>query len=198
VLTPATLADVSHVVNTWRARTPIVLVVCGLSGSGKSHLAAAFSEASGLPVLNSDAVRKELAGESRETRLDGSYYSDEFDRRTYAELGRRARAAVAGGGGVLVDATFRRASDRAAFADALGEGAPQPLFVCLTAPRDTLVERVRDGGDRTSDATPEVVARQSFEPFDELPAECWTEIASDRPPNEVASEVEAWLAERRS
>lgn len=42
----------------WRARLPLVIVVCGVPASRKSSLAAAVAQASGLPHLSSDLTRK--------------------------------------------------------------------------------------------------------------------------------------------
>ena len=44
------------------APPPTVLVVCDLSGSGKSTLAALLAQRTGFRLLNSDTVRKTLAG----------------------------------------------------------------------------------------------------------------------------------------
>src|SRR5271166_5886966 len=46
----------------WRARLPLVIVVCGLPGSGKSTLAAELAQLARVPQLSSDVIRKRLAG----------------------------------------------------------------------------------------------------------------------------------------
>lgn len=46
----------------WRAPEPLALVVCGGPATGKSYISGALGARSGLPLLNSDVVRKELAG----------------------------------------------------------------------------------------------------------------------------------------
>jgi aminoglycoside phosphotransferase family enzyme len=43
-------------------RAPEVIVVCGLSGTGKSTVARVFGDVTGFPVVSSDVLRKELAG----------------------------------------------------------------------------------------------------------------------------------------
>src|SRR3954466_16247825 len=109
-------------------RAPFVLVLCGLSGSGKTRLATELAEATGLPALTSDVVRKRLAGLSPQERAGEEDYSGEFSERAYEGLGRLAHEAVRDRGGAIVDATFRRARDRAAFARGLDSGLPAPLF----------------------------------------------------------------------
>ena len=124
----------------WRARLPLVIVICGVPAAGKSHLAQALGEVSGLPHLSSDRTRKRLAGIRPQQRAASAAYSPEFNRLTYAELGRRAARATAACGGALVDATFRHRADRDAFANAFGDAAPL-LFVECRAPAGVLAER---------------------------------------------------------
>src|SRR5829696_1984096 len=54
----------------WRARHPRLIVVAGLSASGKTTLASLLAERSGLRHLASDPVRKRLAGIPPAARAD--------------------------------------------------------------------------------------------------------------------------------
>lgn len=182
----------------WRARRPLVLVVCGAAATGKTRLSRALSELSGLPHLESDTVRKQLAGLDPRERAPEREYGEEASGRTYAELGARAAASPAG---AIVDATFRRRAHRAAFGEAYGEGTPAPLFVECRAPAATVAEwaRKRVGeADRTSDATPEIARRtlSEFEPLDEVPAGEHVAVRTDRPMEEAIDDVEAALDAR--
>ena len=91
---------------------PMMVVVCGPSGTGKSTLAAELSNHTGFVRLSSDRIRKELAGvpakERRKEPFGGGIYSDEFTARTYAELLRRAAGLLKEGRSVVLDATFGR------------------------------------------------------------------------------------------
>jgi uncharacterized protein len=179
----------------WRARLPLVIVLCGVPAVGKSHLAQALAEVSRLPHLSSDVTRKRLAGIRPHQRATSAVYSTDFNRMTYAELGRRAARGTAACGGALVDATFRRRADRDAFADAFGHAAPL-LFVECRAPARVLAERAaqrdRQPG-RVSDASLSVVVRESsaWEALDELPPEAHVTLRSDR-------RVEAQLEDLRA
>jgi aminoglycoside phosphotransferase family enzyme/predicted kinase len=167
----------------WRARLPLVIVVCGVPAVGKSHLAQALAEVSRLPHLSSDVTRKRLAGIRPQRRATSAVDSADFNRMTYAELGRRAARGTAACGGALVDATFRHRADRDAFADAFGDAAPL-LFVECRAPARVLAERAaqrdRQPG-RVSDASLSVVVRESsaWEALDELPPEAHVTLRSD-------------------
>ena len=169
----------------WQARLPLVIVVCGVPAAGKSHLARALAETSRLPHLSSDVTRKRLAGIRPQQRAGKAVYSAEFNRLTYAELGRRAARETYARGGALVDATFRHRADRDTFADAFGDAAPL-LFVECRAPARVLAERAaqRDSRrGRVSDASLSIVLRESstWDPLDELPPEAHVTVRSDRP-----------------
>lgn len=184
----------------WRARLPLAIVVCGLPASGKSHLAHGLAQLAGLGQLSSDETRKQLAGIRASRRAPDDTYTAEWNARTYAELGRRAAAEVAGRGGAIVDATFRHAADRRRFMEAFGAAAPLLFIECL-APAAVLAERAarrqRDR-ERVSDADLDVVLREqrSWEPLDEVPAEAHLALRTDRAPGVIAGDVLALLDRR--
>jgi aminoglycoside phosphotransferase family enzyme/predicted kinase len=182
---------------SWRARHPLVLVVCGPPASGKTVLAEALSAASGLPHLSSDIVRKRLAGLDPEERAPLETYSETASLRTYTELG----AAAAAAGGAVVDATFRRRAHRAAFRDGYGEVVPEPVYVECRAPAAVIAERARrrERDPRsTSDATADLATGQlaGLEPLDEVAAHLHVAVRTDQPLAEVVDEVEAALDAR--
>ena len=110
----------------WRTRRPAIVVVCGVSGSGKTTLARALADLSGWPYVSSDLTRKRLAGVAPTDRASPETYSAEFTARTYQELGRATREAIDRSGAVIVDATFHRRKERAAFRAALGDALRRP------------------------------------------------------------------------
>ena len=176
----------------WRVRRPLALVLCGGAATGKTYLAEELVSLSGLPRLNSDVVRKELAGLDPTARAPQAVYSEDANVRTYRELGARAAAAI---DGAIVDATFRRRAHRAAFAEAFGG---QAAFVECIAPAAVVAERARRrelDPERVSDATPAIAARQrrEFEPLDEVAAEAHLMLRTDRPRSELVGALEDWL-----
>jgi aminoglycoside phosphotransferase family enzyme/predicted kinase len=184
----------------WVTRLPLILIVCGVPGSGKSYLASSLRELSGLPHLSSDVTRKRLAGLPPTDRAPDQSYSAEWNARTYAELARRARRALATTGGAVVDGTFRHLADRQAFTSALGETA-RLLFVECHAPYSVLCDRAarreRHSG-RISDAGTAVVGRErsSWQPLDEVPAAAHLAVRTDRPLDEIVGDVVALLDRR--
>ncbi|HSH12939.1 MAG TPA: ATP-binding protein, partial [Desulfurivibrionaceae bacterium] len=93
-----------------------VWVFFGLIASGKSYLAEAWAARHGFCHLNSDRIRKELAGAAsvsgRGAPPDQGIYTPEFSRRTYDEMLTRAGAALAAGQPVLLDASYQSRAER--------------------------------------------------------------------------------------
>jgi aminoglycoside phosphotransferase family enzyme/predicted kinase len=169
----------------WRARAPLVIVIAGVSASGKSTVAAALAEASGFGHVNSDVVRKRRGGLRPTDRAPQCLYSSASSRGTYVELGEEAGARARAGEGAIIDATFRRRVDRDAFRAALGAAAT-PVFVECRAPARVLTARAtRRAGDpdRVSDADLDIVRRQleEAEPFDDVSAGDHVFVRTDRP-----------------
>ncbi|MGZ4220635.1 MAG: bifunctional aminoglycoside phosphotransferase/ATP-binding protein [Solirubrobacteraceae bacterium] len=184
----------------WRARLPLVIVVCGVPASGKSSLAQAVANQSGLAYLSSDVVRKELARIAPTDRAPHTVYSPRWNARTYAELGRRAARAVARDRGAIVDATFRCRADRDSFSAAFESRAPL-LFVECKAPLSVLSARgsAREHGQPlVSDAGLGVVLREhaAWEPLDELPANAHLLLRTDRRLQQTLGDLLALLDRR--
>jgi len=184
----------------WRARLPLVIVVCGVPASGKSSLARALADLSRLPHLSSDITRKRLVGVGSTERAGDRAYDTEWNLRTYAELGRRAAHEVTAGEGAIVDATFRHLADRQAFTTTFNRAAPL-LFIECSAPGAVLLERAtrreRDR-HRVSDADMTIVLHEqrAWDPLDEVPASAHMALRTDRPMHEIVGDVMALLDRR--
>ena len=157
----------------WRARAPLAIVVCGPPGSGKSTLAGELARRSGFAVRSSDAVRKSAAGLQPTERASPEHYTHRFTHHTYELLAGEAREVIAGGAGVIVDATCGSRVERSTLLGRLrATGAPRLVVRCeipLEVAQRRAQERLQDP-NRVSDANPEIVAEQyrSFQPLEEL------------------------------
>jgi aminoglycoside phosphotransferase family enzyme/predicted kinase len=150
---------------------PRLVAVGGLSGAGKSALAAALApslgRAPGALWLRSDVERKAMFAVEETAHLPGSAYAPAVTRDVYERLGDKARGAMRAGHAVVLDATFSTAGERMAAARAAaGVGAAfDGLF--LDAPLETRLERVGRRGADASDADAAVARSQRAEPLGE-------------------------------
>jgi aminoglycoside phosphotransferase family enzyme/predicted kinase len=95
---------------------PLLLIMSGLVGTGKTTVAQALSRSLGFTVISADIVRKGLAGisptERRFEQFGGGIYSKEFSRKTYDEMFAQARELLSQGQSVILDASFKKRQDR--------------------------------------------------------------------------------------
>jgi hypothetical protein len=143
-----------------------LVAIAGLSGTGKSALASVLRTRTGFVHINSDVVRKRLAGLAAEARVSAAYesglYSAEHSRRTYAAMLAAAAEHLGAGRGVIFDATFQRRADRdAARALARTHAVPFLLVECRCR-EDELRRRLEARQDRSgaSDADWKVYIEQ--------------------------------------
>ncbi len=179
------------------ALEPVLVVMCGLPGTGKSHAARAIARPFEATVLRSDVIRKELAGLPPDARpADGretGIYAPEFTRRTYDAMVQRAREHLGHGRTVVIDATCPAASMRAPFLDAARDLGVACVLVETTCPPETVRQRLQQRGgdpDEPSDADWAIYehARKRFEPPDELAAsQCVQVDTRDEPVGLVAA-----------
>ncbi len=100
-----------------RRSQPALLITVGFSGSGKSAMARELARRLPAIVFVTDRIRKELAGIPETAVLGQEWYTPEKRREVYAEIYRRAEAALRQGEHVLLDATFLGQQDREEAAD---------------------------------------------------------------------------------
>jgi len=99
-----------------RGAAPALIVLCGLSGSGKSTVARMLQHRKGFRAINSDRVRKRLASVSPHEHVRTDYganiYSDKFTKITYDAMLAEAEKLLNEGCGAILDATFKTSADR--------------------------------------------------------------------------------------
>ena len=137
------------------ARPRQLVLTSGLSGSGKSTVALMAVERLGAVRVRSDVERKRLHGLAATARPadPAALYSTEATERTYARLGEVARAGLAGGVSVIVDAAALRRHERDALRQvATNAGARFRILDC-TAPDATLAARIRQRQAAQHDAS---------------------------------------------
>ena len=138
---------VSHAAAALAARRPQLVLMSGLSGSGKTWIARQLTERLEAVHLRSDVERKRLAGldlqQSSGSGLAAGLYAPEVSERVYAELARETYDALIGGYTVIVDATFLRRVQRQYFETLGARAQASTYWVRCIAPLAVLQERLR-------------------------------------------------------
>ena len=150
-----------------RPAAPVLLIAHGLSGSGKTRTTDRLIARLPAVRLRSDLERKRLHGlgplEKSGSRPGAGVYAASATRATYDTLLSHAALGLRAGLNVVVDATFLRRADRAAFRRLAAEAQAGFAILSFTAPPRVLRRRVERraarGGD-ASEATPKVLEHQ--------------------------------------
>lgn len=146
---------------------PALLIMHGLSGSGKSAISQRIIECSPAIRIRSDIERKRIVGIDETARVSGSaasrLYSPEATRRTYSYLETLAKSVIQAGFPVIVDATFLNSEERARFrglADQLS--VPFRIIACNASEKELLARvSTREANNHdVSDADIAVLRRQ--------------------------------------
>ena len=137
---------------------PLVVVVGGAPGTGKSTLSARLAETMGAVHLRSDEIRRDIGmvgHEQREDRdaLDEGLYAAEVTGRTYAALMDRARLLLSGGFSVVLDATFGAVGYRRDARLIANDTFSDVVELECHTPKDVVRERVLDRECRRNDVS---------------------------------------------
>lgn len=152
----------------WMERPrPVLILMHGVSGSGKSWLSERLVAT--LPALRirSDLERKRLVGRTAGSSEGASFkqglYAPEISHRTYARLIECAESCLQAGFTVIVDAGFLDPADRELFHGLAKQLQITRMIISCQADRDTLLSRVEERakkGKDPSDADRKIVEAQ--------------------------------------
>jgi uncharacterized protein len=182
---------------------PFVLMISGLTGSGKSTLAHELGERLGMPVINSDVIRKEIAGSPgrQVVPLNRGIYSSKMTEKTYAKMAREAEKQILEGEGAILDATFAQRAHRERIVRlAEKHRVPLVLIYCVASDEATekrLAQREAEGKD-VSDGRWEIFLTQqaAYEPVEEISSERFLKLSTDASVEQLVRESERFLRSR--
>ena len=177
-------------------KPPFVALMHGVSGSGKSTIAAQVAERFGAIRLRSDVERKRLFGLSPDDSseaIEADIYTAEASRNTFEQLASLCQGVIEAGLPCIVDATFLEQSGRRPFIELAGALDVAVIILDCIASANTLVTRLQYRTQHANDAseadveimqeqlsaaqafdaneTQYVVAIDSEQPFDGAPIE---------------------------
>lgn len=147
--------------------SPAIIIMHGLSGSGKSTMAKQLTESLGAIQIRSDVERKRLSslrpGEKSNSNFDQGLYTSNITQQTYDRLAQLASTILQAGYTVIIDASFLKQSQRQQFITLARQYRVSHSFVSCEAPNDVLRDRIRQRAKKGSDpseATVEVLEYQ--------------------------------------
>jgi predicted kinase len=125
---------------------PVVLMIGGLMGTGKSTIAHALSQQLGWALFSSDSVRKQLAHldptKPQADAFNQGLYSSAWTAQTYAALREHTTTLLAESRSVILDASFLRRADRQALEHTATRFGATVLFVECVCPREVTLRRL--------------------------------------------------------
>jgi uncharacterized protein len=137
-----------------------LIMLSGLSGSGKSTVGKQLATSMGGIQLRSDAVRKHLAGIPLLTKGDRRLYTPEMTAQTYQQVLSLAENLATQGFTVILDAKYDRHSLRGAVIElAKNMGIKLDIIHC-TSPEQVLIDRLTQRTGDIADATVDLLASQ--------------------------------------
>lgn len=145
-------------------RPPQLIVLGGVSGTGKSTLARALAPmigaAPGAVILRSDVLRKSLWGVAEEAPLPQAAYESHVTEKVYGVLRSRAEEILAEGHSVIADAVYGAEGERVDITEVAQRTNTAFHPIWLDAPLATLEHRVAARQNDASDATVTVLHQQ--------------------------------------
>jgi aminoglycoside phosphotransferase family enzyme/predicted kinase len=180
---------------------PCLVVLYGLMGSGKTNIARYLREHFGWHMISTDAVRKQISGVGENTRVYVPYneglYSPEMNKKTYADVCRRAENLLQGGFPVVVDGAFKYQEERVPVIEAAERTGARLIFIESVCEVDEQRRRLkkRQLHDTRSDGRVELMEHQraDFEPANPDHEDLFHIISTDGPKPQTRSMVEELL-----
>ncbi len=170
---------------------PILVLIAGLSGTGKTGLSRELAKRWKMAHISSDITRKGLAGIRAGDHQYDAYqegiYSPEFTLLTYEAMYGQAREELAKGKSVVLDASFKMKSERTRAVGIAGELGVDFLVIECTALESEiqrrLNQRIKGNEDTLSDGRWEIFPQQKadWQPIQEVPKDRYIQLDTTGP-----------------
>lgn len=141
----------------------MLVIVCGLPGTGKSFLSKKLAERIQAEHLNTDKIRKEL--------FPKPSYSGEEKQKVYEEMLSRAGKFLAGKKNVILDGTFFKKALRKRVYELAEENQSAYYIIECIAPsakvEKRIAERAKEASESDADVEVYKTISREFEPIEE-------------------------------
>ena len=125
---------------------PCLILLCGLTGTGKTTIANVLAAEVDMKVISSDIARKKLAhiptSEHRFEEFGKGIYTEEFTEKTYSEMIKQAEFFLKKGVSLILDATFQKSKHRQAAAELAKKSGAEFHIIACTASDDIIRQRL--------------------------------------------------------
>jgi aminoglycoside phosphotransferase family enzyme/predicted kinase len=165
---------------------PTMMLIAGLSGTGKTLVSRELAKRWDMVHISSDITRKGLAGiragDHRYEAYEEGIYSPEFTLLTYESMYGQAREELAQGNPVVLDASFKKRSEREQAVRIARElGTDFFVIECTTQEHEVqrrLNRRIEVGEETLSDALWEIYPQQKadWQPIKEVPEDHYIQL----------------------
>lgn len=162
----------------------MLILICGLPGSGKSSISKLLSKRLSAIHINSDVVRKRL--------FPKPDYSEEEKRKVYLQMAAEAEKALKEGKNVILDATFYKNEYRKMMVEAAMRAGPDAyLILCEVGKKETEKRmKNRKGGPSDADFEVYLKLKETFEPIEGE----FLKIDSSMPRKELLKQIDAFMS----
>ncbi|MGK7884931.1 MAG: AAA family ATPase [Crocosphaera sp.] len=137
-----------------------IIIMSGLSGSGKTTVAKYLAEKINGILIRSDAVRKHLGNVSLDETGNSELYSQEMNKKTYERLIKLGEIVAKEGFNVILDAKFDRHQWRKPVIEIAKKDNINLTILYCYAPVETLSDRLSKRKGDISDATSDLLQQQ--------------------------------------
>jgi aminoglycoside phosphotransferase family enzyme/predicted kinase len=162
---------------------PIVLMLGGLMGTGKSTLAHALQHELRWPLFSSDEVRKHLAQlkstHPQEDAFGQGMYTPSWTAQTYGALHQKVRETLADNRSVLLDASFVRRADRQKMTKEAVQSHAKVVFIECVCDQATALQRLATRWQMRMLGQPIATASDGRPELYEAQKAIWESIRSD-------------------
>jgi len=156
-----------------KSSRPQLVIMRGLSASGKSTVSQQLVDKTGMIRIRSDIERKRLFNISSTIKMpdeiDTGIYSAEASQQTYKKLAELVSKIISAGYSVIVDAAFLKHQQREPFQQLAAHLNLPYVIIEITAPADVLRQRITKRKNDVSDADLSVLENQlaNYQPLQE-------------------------------